>query len=417
MNSVIQRYSERILAVTVLCSIGPFFIWKDYLGGIGYIFYQGLQILTLVILVTLVFWRRTTSIKFYASMCMVLLFLFLSLFTGVVSGTYLPLLPGNISTFALFSLFVVTDEEFLVGSFDSLKTILTVIFVYTIIIFLVVLLGVSIPSSIIETGRTLISAQYYVNYLGCLFLDSGYGVRLDRFTSMFEEPGVVGTISAMVLVASNFDLKSDKRNVVFLVSGLLSLSLAFICMTGLYFLINAFKRGLYKIAVFSLLVAVSYIVFINIDFESESISELQTRVTLNDDSLERNSRIKQDAQDEYDDFLRGDALTLLFGYGRAFEDRNTGETIWSRSASYRKIVYYFGVVGFGLYVLWMVVFPYACYKTTDRNINYNLVVYILIFLISVYQRPAVKSVHFLYFLLAGCAYTKRGGNNNTPRRM
>lgn len=411
MKPLLLKYIERLLALTILCSLGPFFVWETFLGGIGYTFYKCLQVLTLITLIALVCLFHTNFTKFCASVCMILLFLFLSQCTGVISETYLPLMPGNIITFTLFALFVVTEEGCLAGSFDSLKTILAVIYVYTLIIFILVVVGVSLPSSNIETERTAISGQYHINYFGCLFLSGWHVSRLDRFASVFVEPGVVGTISALILAASDFDLKSDKRNVVFLVSGIFSLSFAFFCIVAICLMFKSFKKGLYKIAILLIILAVSYVVFVSIKFENESVLEFQSRIMLSEDAMKRNSRLTEDAEKEYDEFLQGDVLPLLFGHGKAITDRITGESVWSLSASYRRDVYYFGVVGFGLYLLWVIVFPYRCYKTLDPEINYNMIVYIVVFLLSIYQRPNITVLYFLYFLLAGCVYLKRRSRN------
>ena len=407
MRQFLSKFAEYTLALTIFCSIGPFFVWEQYRGGIGVIVYRLFGALSLICMVSAILINKTKPLKAIAGFALLLIFAYLSIFTGVKTETVLPLTRGNIATCILLVLVVLTNDKYLAGSFDKLKTILTFVFAYTFLIYILVVIGIPFPSETIETFRTQLSGQHHINYLGCLFLSELAG-QTDRFTSMFEEPGVVGTISALILATSDGGIKRDKRNIVFLISGLFSLSLAFICMMTVYYLIYAIRKGMLKTATLLIAISIMYIVFENIDFSNELVLELQTRIDFRDeDAKKRNSRIGDDAQSEFDDFLEGDFKTFLMGHGVPYAISSSGETSWSYSATYKKQIFQCGLIGFCLYFLWMVIFPYQCCKTDNTDTNVDLVIYVFVFLISVYQRPFFFSLYFLYFLVAGCARIQR----------
>lgn len=400
-----DRILKVVIAVTMLCSIGPFFVWENFLGGFGFTLFQVLRLVTVVCLCVTIDWRHIRADKFGAALGIFTIYLFLALFTGVKGGTYLPILAGNVLTFGTFSLLTMAKEDVLSDSFDILKTLFTVILAYTLVIFVFVVIGIPIPATSLqsaESGRTLVSGQSYLNYLGCLFIRSRFILRMDRFTSMFTEPGVVGTIAAFYLAASDFDLKSDKRNVVLLISGICSLSLAFIFLVAILLVVRGFRKGAYKVAGVMALLIILYIVFMNINFSNQYISSVQYRLTLTEAGLAGENRINDYAQAQYESFLHSDLKTVLLGYGNAYVNPSTNINFWQGSATYKRQIFQYGFVGFGIYVLWMMLAPYRCYRTEDKEKNKKIISYIIVFIASLYQRPQLTSLFFIYFLLAGC---------------
>lgn len=398
-----------VMSLTMFCSLAPFFVWTNVFGGIGYLLYQILQIINLALVCTIINWQHMSTNKFVAAISMIALFLFLSLCTGVKGGTYLPIATGNVVTFLTFSLLVMADEECIAESFDLLKTITTVVLAYALIIFVLVVIGVPIPAISMqsnETGRTAVSGQYYMNYLGCLFIRSRFIFRMDRFTSVFTEPGVVGTITAFFLAASDFDLKKDKRNVILFVAGICSLSLAFVFLIAILIIARSIRRGAYKTVGVVALAIVMYFVFMSVNFTNPYLADFQSRLIVTEAGLAGNDRISEYAQTQFESFLHSDIKTVLFGYGNAYVNPTTNINFWQGSATYKRQIFQFGVIGFGLYLIWILVAPYKCYKTEEKDINARMITYIAVFVASIYQRPNLTTLFFLYFLMAGCLYAK-----------
>ena len=61
-------------------------------------------------------------------------------------------------------------------------------------------------------------------------------VPVYRFMGPFDEPGVLGTISALLLSADKLNLNKNSNKIIFF-SGLISLSLAFYVLISLYFIL------------------------------------------------------------------------------------------------------------------------------------------------------------------------------------
>ncbi|WP_178108372.1 MULTISPECIES: hypothetical protein [unclassified Pseudomonas] len=81
---------------------------------------------------------------------------------------------------------------------------------------------------------------YYLHAPGALLLASNnlsmpWGGELYRLCAMYDEPGMVGTLSAFILAANRFRLKPFPFLIVF-IGGLLSFSLAFVVMAAIGFL-------------------------------------------------------------------------------------------------------------------------------------------------------------------------------------
>ena len=404
------RIKVFILSLTMFCSIGPFFVWSNLYLGIGFYIFKFLELLTIVILLTTIDKKYNYRKRLLGSITIFGIFLFLAFFTGVKGGTYLPITAvGNVVTFTSFALLIMAEEKCLFDSFNLLKTIFTVVIAYTLIIHLLVLVHVPIPSTVLasnEEGRTLVSGQSYLNYLGCLFIQSPFIIRMERFTSVFSEPGVVGTISAFFLVADDFRIKKDKRNLVLLVGGIFSLSLAFILLSFVSLLLRQLQKGAYRTFWVMFILLLTYLLFMNITFSNRNLSSLQQRLTYDENRLLGDNRIKEYAQLEYEDFLQGDLKTVLLGYGNAYENPTTNVNFWQGSATYKRQVFQYGVIGFGIYLLWIIFVPYNCFKTKDKAANNRMIVYIVAFVASIYQRPNMSTLFFLYFLIAGCVFAK-----------
>ena len=82
------------------------------------------------------------------------------------------------------------------------------------------------------------AGQGYALYPFTVVLDYMLYQPIYRFMGPFDEPGVVGTISAIVLAANKFKLK-NKSDFIVLFSGVASLSLAFYLMSFIYLLFHS----------------------------------------------------------------------------------------------------------------------------------------------------------------------------------
>lgn len=396
-----------IVAVTIFLSIGPFFAWSSFANGIGVVIFKVIQLLSMALLIVQLKARNISAIAFFCALAVLFMFVFYSFFTGVETGTTYPFIIGNILVYLFYALTVLTEKELLIKSFAILRKMFAVFLAYTLVIYVLLLLNLSIPYQVLQSGEEgrVGQGQFYQNYFGCLLLNQN-GQVLYRFTSVFTEPGVVGTFCAFFLAAENCELKSTK-NKIFLISGILSLSAAFYVMFVVALALKALRSGGYRSFFGIILIVALYFAFMSIKFTNESLITIQERLTITDGGLVGDNRIKEQADRVYKAFLQGDIRTALLGYGMP----NTNLEAWQATASYKEAIYHIGILGYLFMIVWFILTPLICYSTKNKAKNRLMFSYIVIFIISQYQRPYEKSLFLVYILLAGCLCVRQYAND------
>lgn len=405
--NTLKNFTCAIVAITIFLSIDPFFVWSSFAGGIGTSLFKALQIFSVLLLFGHLMTRKIPTPIFVCGLAMLGIFFFYSFFTGIKSGTTHPLLIGNLLVYFFYALNAMTDKEIILKSFKMLRTIFVVFLGYTLIVYVLILLRVPIPYEVLqsgEAGRVEAGFQTYRNYLGCILINQR-GNLMYRFTSVFTEPGVVGTFCAFFLAASGCNLKKHhKQDWIFLISGLLSLSVAFYAMLILIFMMKAWRKGGYKLVAGLAIIVIVYAIFININVSNPMIAALQERLTITETGLAGDNRIDEIAEASYREFLASDLKTVLLGYG--YPDSTNTAAAWQATASYKESVYCLGILGYGLMLAWFVLVPLVCCRSENKAGNRLMYSYMVIFVLSQYQRPYMKAFFLVYFLLAGCLYAQ-----------
>lgn len=142
-----------------------------------------------------------------------------------------------------------------------------------------------------------------------------------------------------------------------------------------------------------------YIGFINIDFSDPTLSTLQNRIIITESGLVGDNRTNDAFDALMDDFNRSDLYTRLFGAG----DGAIGEIQASRNidgSSYKCMIYNFGYVGYGLSIIWLVMYGIIQMKQkrSDRVQMFSLLV---LYLANMYQRPSVFYMGYLLIMFGG----------------
>lgn len=403
LNSLISI----LLAIMIFLSFSPFFVWSSFANGIGVTINKIIQIITIILLMCKLPLNFMQRKKLFFGLAMISIFFFYSFFTGTTGGTTHPLLIGNFLVYFFYALNIMSDRKILVKSYKILRKIFAVVLAYTLVIYILILIGMPIPSIEMksgEAGRAALGWQVYQNYFGCILIEQN-GSLLYRFTSVFTEPGVVGTFCAFFLAADGLDLKKNKENWIYLISGLLSLSVAFYIMLILIYALKALRTGGYKLFMSLISIVVIYTVFMSVNFTNPMLLWFQERLMITENGLSGDNRIKEEAEIEYKIFLNSDLKTILLGYGNPEIDEN-GLSSWQSTSSYKESIYYLGILGYGLMIAWLIFTPLYCYRTQNKIGNNLMYSYIVIFLISQYQRPGMKSWFLVYILLSGCLYAQ-----------
>ena len=255
---------------------------------------------------------------------------------------------------------------------------------FSCIVYILVLLGVPLPreSWSLDDATSYTIVDVYAKICG---------VSLLRFCAYFQEPGVVGTISAVILIANRFKLKPLHLSVL-IFSGIASFSFAFFTIVFLYVCLcsNSFKFIIGSALVIGVLVYFFY------DWLETLILN---RLVFEDGALVSN-RDHGDYATWYASFRKTNAYYWGLGGGTAFFYNFGG-------ASYKDIIVDYGIIFFVLYVL-----SFSIYAKTVVKQFSSWVAYILILFVVLYQRPFIVLPTYLFLIYAPILSLKYQGMKN-----
>lgn len=209
-----------------------------------------------------------------------------------------------------------------------------------------------------------------------------------RFSSIFDEPGYLGTIIALYLALERYNFHK-LINIVLLFCGILSLSFGFYVMLGIGMSIMSIKKRNYKpLILFVLLFAILYIFipdFFELLFQREEVVSL-----LNGGKFE-------DSRGGYVNMVMSlktinsmPIMNVLFGNGYDaplfYFKENTN---FLASSSIFRLVFQMGYVGVLLFIIGLI-------NYTKKSSE--CIVFILLFIFSLYQRPHVFALMFFIML-------------------
>lgn len=218
--------------------------------------------------------------------------------------------------------------------------------------------------------------QLYTVYPLSIVLDhmlvgSGY-----RLFGVYDEPGVVGTFSALFLVAEKLNLKK-LENVLLLFFGFLSFSLAFYILIAISFSMYAFKKPLFLLCALILLCMIPFFSRFEL-FEQRVLNRFEVTA----DGISGDNRSSASLDSEFNKWMSSSASYLMFGQENYVQ---TGDSSW------KQIPLRVGLFGtLILFVIFGVVF-----LVHMKVFDFYGFVFLLIFLLSIYQRPNVITPAYL----------------------
>lgn len=219
---------------------------------------------------------------------------------------------------------------------------------------------------------------------------------LPRLCALYDEPGVVGTISGLLLVGSKMRL--SWKSVLLLLGGVFSLSYAFIAIIMIYAFIKSRKAALIGVV---LIIGLG-IFAASLDEDNIANKYFFNRLTSGETMLSVDNRSNV-AADEAFDSQRGDAVRLLFGYGKGAFISNYER---AQTATWKSLAYDYGFIGFFAIVITFVFYAMRISKKRDA------VLLLAIFLLSIYQRPFVFTLNYFICLFGGIAYIAMSYDTN-----
>lgn len=279
---------------------------------------------------------------------------------------------GFLSTFLLPLMFW-ARKDYVLATFKSFTEIYAYLILIPSVIYIMALLGVPIPHEV-ETSdpdaSSIITYDVYMHICGVVNL---------RFAGFFSEPGVLGTFSAVLLVANQFKL----RPVVLaslLLSGVLSFSFAFYVIIVLYVIFCS--KSVKLIGGIAIIGAV--LVYFFWDIFSELILE---RVMFEDGDLVSN-RTTRDFDAWYSHFVQTSDFWWGLGNQASIKYDEMG-------ASYKHLIVDYGMIFFVSFTATLALYAKSCIKKLRPWIGY-----LIILLGILYQRPFIELHSYLFVLYA-----------------
>lgn len=365
-----------IVACLVFLSFPPWFVWS-----LGEWNMRIISLITLIIALKLLSYSKIKQNFLLAS-----LYLISALYMnfGGLNGYTLP----NHLEFTVFILLLSLSKNFLLNVLDKFEKIVTVVFILGIITYLVSLIT-NFPSFSIPPLNPLKNGIYKVHIFDLQLIDYNFGDS-KRFMSVFDEPGVVGTLVALLLSYRKIQFNKIK-DVVFIAAGLLSFSLAFYVI----FLFNLLYNKVLNIKYyFALVVFLFGLYLLNPDFVKITVFD---RFIVGNDIGIVDNRVTESFQSEYDHFVKKGGEALLFGLGPSALVNFSNKSVLNAS-SYETVVYSFGIVGC---LIFLSFFFYATYKFAPTRRGWF---FFIVFLALAWQRPGIFNYFNILIFLGGLSY-------------
>lgn len=176
--------------------------------------------------------------------------------------------------------------------------------------------------------------------------------------------------------------------------------MAFYILWAIGKVISSARRNKYKILVSIFLVIIVYNSFLMIPFENEQLSRLQYRLQVTDGVLNGDNREHESYTEEFNLFLSDGGRDLWLGKGEGAASLNKN---MSSSYTYKSLIYEYGIIGFVFIIFWLL---YTSYFSSNKELfhNPNYLAVLIVFLISMYQRPNVLVMGYFITLFGGFSY-------------
>jgi hypothetical protein len=283
----------------------------------------------------------------------------------------------------IFTLFVSRPARDKRDLYNMYRIFLVITSGVGLVFFVGISLGLAIPYRIVPYySDGALTASYIDFYIGSAFSDG----LIRRFCGVFNEPGYLGTISALVLCVERMNFRKI-GNVVLLLCGIATSSMAFFIIIFIYFVLLSWKHPAVLLLLLSLLVFIFYI--LPILPLGPQLEALVARFTITDGSFIGDNRSNEIVDKLFYQTLN--SSDIIWGHGRG----STGK-LGTNVSTFKTYVIDYGLGGFILSFGSLLVSA-LCYG--KKNL-YSLF-FIFCFFISVYQRPNVFSLPYLVLLYGG----------------
>ena len=283
-------------------------------------------------------------------------------------------------------------------------------FIFTLIpgilLYLLIFLGFDIGWSSLEPNHGLKSewGHYYRNYYGLIILDSqifptSFG-EVFRFSAIYDEPGRVGTMVALLLAATKFQLNTWKSKIL-LISGILSFSLAFFSLMFVFYLVKKPIKSFLILLIF--IMSIMYMSQNSIDspfIEKYIVERISLAVS---DPEAVNNRVNDEFTTAYINFLNSG--NIMIGNGK-----NAYLLLKAGVSTYKTLFYDYGLIG--CLLIFLIYLFLTVFFVNTLNQFISIIPFLFVFTANIFQRPDVFTLNFFIIFIGALLY-----NQNIQRKI
>lgn len=372
-------------ALTAIICMNPYFTWETFAEG-KYKILLPIAIIFNVIFSGFYLLIFTKKIKLFSIIIMFFL-LFLEIhfyYFGTLNNKGFS--AGAISIIISIYLYLLFDNESQ-GEILKYFTLFFIISILPSVIYFIFRNNSIFDFQVLapEHPGKIAGGIYYEQYFGGIILCRSGG-RQVRLCGIYDEPGVVGTFAALLLAQKGIKTKINITNICLFISGFFSFSLAFYILFIIEICLYAFFRGIrWMTIVISIGIMVSFM-FFNINTNNEYINSIRRRFDLSQKTIFVDNRTSSSFDVEFEDFFKNGGKDLWLGFGVSASDENK---LTTGSSSYKNLIYDYGLIGFSS-ILFLLLLGFGF-----SGFNASSVLFIIIFLASMYQRPYVFNIPYM----------------------
>lgn len=224
-----------------------------------------------------------------------------------------------------------------------------------------------------------------------------------RFIGFFDEPGLLGTVAFFLLAITNYNIKSIK-NIIILIAGLISLSLAFYVLTFIYLLFCSFRQ--YQKILYLILFIMGIYILSNVSIPFNKAIGSRLHIVHSDAGIvvSGDNRSNEVLEQEFTQALTVSIVQIMIG------DRNYKNT--DGSASWKMIFIQTGVIGLLIFIS-ILVLTLVIYSKYNQ-IYWISIVFFICLLASFYQRPDIIKMYYIIAFIASIVMSPLYCTNKEP---
>lgn len=263
--------------------------------------------------------------------------------------------------------------------FDNYLNIYCVLISISLFVWMFAILGAISPMKVIKPLNELKDYNYYVYPLLVRGTDNSI-----RFCGLFDEPGVVGTISALFLCCQRSFRES--KSIILLLSGICSFSLFFFLVVTVYYACSQLiaKRNITRTLSFIFVSIIGVVVISSSPVFSEMITS-RLEFDSSTGMFSGDNRTSSYAWELFDKIVG----TREFWFG--IDNKWDFQEMTAYSSSFINIIIMNGMLFFLLIVIF-----YILYGWLNRVTIVSFLMFAFVFLGILYQRPGIFNPEFVF---------------------